>query len=66
MSSGICSAILDGASRDLIESEARKALWCDLRTDGLLKVRQGATTLEEVARVVGLQQLSGAAAGDSE
>lgn len=54
LNSSLRSALLGNASRSTIEIEANKALLCDLRSDGLRRVREGVTTLEEVARIVGL------------
>ncbi|MHC4380959.1 MAG: GspE/PulE family protein, partial [Planctomycetota bacterium] len=56
LTSGLRSALLGKASRDEIEKEANKALLCSLRSDGLRRIREGDTTLEEVARIVGLQR----------
>jgi type II secretory ATPase GspE/PulE/Tfp pilus assembly ATPase PilB-like protein len=47
-------AIVGGGSRDAIEEAAAGAVDGGLWRDGLRKVRQGLTTLEEVARVVGV------------
>lgn len=47
-------ALLEGASRDKIERCAGNALITTLMDDGLQKVRDGVTTLEEIARVVGV------------
>ncbi|MBL4670765.1 MAG: type II/IV secretion system protein, partial [Arenicella sp.] len=49
------SALLSQASRSAIEAEANKAILCSLRDDGLRRVREGVTTLEEIAKIVGLQ-----------
>ena len=53
--------LLGGASREQIEREAESALCSSLREDGLRKVREGTTTLEEVVRIVGLAEPDSAA-----
>jgi len=55
LTSGLSRALLRDDSRDAIEQEAQRATLCDLRGDGLDKVRQGLTTLEEVARIAGVR-----------
>jgi type IV pilus assembly protein PilB len=55
---GLGRALLGGGSRDEIEREGQRALLCGLRDDGLRKVREGLTTVEEIARVVGLQHFA--------
>ncbi len=57
LSPGLSAALLSGAPRDALAREARRALFCDMRADGLRKVEAGQTTLEEVARIVGLKNL---------
>ena len=52
LTSGLAGALL-GEDRDEIEQEARAALVSSLREDGLRRVRDGLTTLQEVARVAG-------------
>jgi len=54
ISPGLGAALLGGASRDVIESEAARAMSSGLREDGLRQVRAGLTTLDEIARVVGV------------
>ena len=49
------AVLLGGASRDAIEKEASRGLAGDLREDALRKVRGGLTTVEEVARIIGVQ-----------
>jgi len=61
---GLGRALLGGASRDELEREGNRALVCGLRDDALQKVREGLTTIEELARVVGLQSNSPTATGD--
>ncbi len=51
-------ALLGGASSDVIECETLSALGSSLCEDGLRKVREGLTTLKEVARIVGLVEPS--------
>jgi type II secretory ATPase GspE/PulE/Tfp pilus assembly ATPase PilB-like protein len=46
-------ALLSDISRDELEAEATKALICDLRGNGLERIRAGLTSLEEVARIAG-------------
>ncbi|MBC8327667.1 MAG: Flp pilus assembly complex ATPase component TadA [Planctomycetes bacterium] len=58
LTSGLNAALLEKASRSTIEREAAKALTSDIRSEGLRKVREGLTTLEEIARVDGLQKIS--------
>lgn len=55
LSSELRTALLSRASRSEIEAEAHKALFCSMRLDGLRRIREGVTTLEEVARIVGLK-----------
>lgn len=55
LTSELRAALLSRASRSEIEDEAHKALFCTMRDDGLRRVREGVTTLEEVARIAGLQ-----------
>ncbi len=50
----LADAILGGASRAEIEGEASRSSGDGMRLDGLRKVMSGETTLEEVARVVGV------------
>ena len=50
----LADAILGGASRAEIESEASRSSGDGMRLDGLRKVMSGETTLEEIARVVGV------------
>jgi len=54
---GLGRALLSGASRDTIEQEAALAVDGGLWQDGVRRVREGFTTLEEVARVVGVPQV---------
>lgn len=56
LNSALRAALLGKASRSAIEVEAEKALLCSLRSDGLRRVREGVTTLDEIARIVGLQR----------
>ena len=51
--------LLGDATRDAIEKEANRALAGSLREDALRKVREGLTTLEEVARVLGVEPAYG-------
>jgi type II secretory ATPase GspE/PulE/Tfp pilus assembly ATPase PilB-like protein len=51
---GLGQALVGGASREAIEQEAAHSVDGSLCDDGLRKVREGLTTLGEVARVVGL------------
>ena len=62
ITSGLRKTLLSGASRGAIEDEAQQALACSLHEGGLDKVREGLTTLEEVARIVGLQHPGAAVA----
>ena len=55
LTGGLSRALLREDSRDAIEAEATRATLCDLRSDGLDKVRQGLTSLEEVARIAGVR-----------
>jgi len=55
LNSELRSALLGRASRHEIEVEANNALFCSMRQDGLRRIREGSTTLEEVARIVGLK-----------
>lgn len=50
----LSQAILSGASRDVIEREGARASGGSLLEAGIERVRAGHTTLEEVARIVGL------------
>ena len=50
---GLSDALQDRAPRTQIEREARLAMGERMRDDGMRKVREGLTTLEEVARIVG-------------
>ena len=54
ITSALSQAILGGASRDIIEQEGARASGGSLLEAGLERVRAGQTTLEEVARIVGL------------
>jgi type IV pilus assembly protein PilB len=54
LNSELSSALLGKASRSEIEKSAAKAILCSMRLDGLRRIREGLTTLEEVARTVGL------------
>lgn len=54
----LAKAILGGASREEIEREAARSTGNGLHHDGVRKVRLGETTLEEVARVVGVKRIS--------
>ena len=58
ISEALAKAILGGASREEIEQEAARTTGNGLHHDGVRKVRLGETTLEEVARVVGVKRLS--------
>jgi type II secretory ATPase GspE/PulE/Tfp pilus assembly ATPase PilB-like protein len=60
----LSASLLGGASRDVIEREAEAAVTTDLRGDGLRRVREGLTTLEEVARIAGLDLDTSRAARD--
>ena len=53
---GLGAVLLGGEARDVIEREANRALAVSMREDGLQKVRDGLTTVEEIARIVGVQQ----------
>ena len=53
----LSQALLGGASREKIEREAEHAIGTSLRDDGLRKVREGLTTVEEIARILGLVEL---------
>lgn len=55
LNSELRAALLGRASRSEIEAVAQDALFCSMRADGLRRIREGVTTLEEVARIVGLQ-----------
>jgi type IV pilus assembly protein PilB len=54
LNSELNSALLGKASRSEIEKAADKAILCSMRLDGLRRIREGHTTLEEIARTVGL------------
>ncbi len=58
ISEELANAILGGASREEIEQEAARTTGNGLHHDGVRKVRLGETTLEEVARVVGIKRVS--------
>ena len=58
ISEALAKAILGGASREEIEEEAARTTGSGLHHDGVRKVRLGETTLEEVARVVGIKHLT--------
>ncbi|MBC8405211.1 MAG: Flp pilus assembly complex ATPase component TadA [Planctomycetes bacterium] len=53
MTAGLSSALLGAGNRDEIEIEAERALVMDLRSDGIQKLSEGLTTVEEVARIIG-------------
>ena len=56
ITSDLSRAVLQDRSRDAIEREAAAALICSLGEDGRQKVRQGLTTVGELARIVGLRE----------
>ena len=51
---GLGKALIGGASRAEIEREGVEAVGSSLRDNGLQRVREGITTLEEIARTIGL------------
>jgi type II secretory ATPase GspE/PulE/Tfp pilus assembly ATPase PilB-like protein len=60
VTSALAAAVLGGVPREALEGEARRALVCTLREDGVRQVRAGETTLEELVRVIGLDPAHGA------
>jgi type IV pilus assembly protein PilB len=54
---GLSSAMLGESNRDEIEMEAERALVIDLRSDGIQKLCEGLTSVEEVARILGTLNL---------
>jgi len=55
LNSELRRVLLREDSRDAVESQAERALVSTLRQDGLHKVQTGHTTVEELARVVGVR-----------
>ena len=55
LNSDLRRVLLRDDSRDAVEAEAERALVSTLRQDGLNKVLAGLTTIEELARVVGVR-----------
>ncbi len=47
--------LVENASRGAVQEELKRCLLGDLKEDGLRKVLEGQTTLEEVARIVGVR-----------
>ena len=52
MNDDLESLVASGASRDVIEEKAYEAGMRPLWEDGLAKVREGVTSVEELARVL--------------